>query len=43
MRQLREERLCVFRSSLVEILQPEKLAIRGQFDPDYLYIDLQTS
>lgn len=43
MRQLREERLCVFRSSLVEILEPEQLAIRGQFDPDYLYIDLQSS
>lgn len=43
MRQLREERLCVFRSSLVEIPEPEKLAIRGQFDPDYLYIDLQPS
>lgn len=41
LRQLREERLCVFRSSLVEILEPEKLAVRGQFDPDYLYIDLQ--
>lgn len=41
LRQLREERLCVFRSSLVEILEPEKLAVRGQFDPAYLYIDLQ--
>jgi CRP-like cAMP-binding protein len=39
LRQLREERLCVFRSSLVEILDPEKLAQRGQFDPAYLYID----
>jgi CRP-like cAMP-binding protein len=39
MRALREERLCVFRSSLVEILEPEKLAARGQFNPDYLYID----
>jgi CRP-like cAMP-binding protein len=40
LRQLREERLCVFRSSLVEILEPEKLAARGEFDPAYLYIDL---
>jgi len=40
MRHLREERLCVFRSSLVEILDPVKLAARGQFDPAYLYIAL---
>lgn len=40
LRQLREERLCVFRSSLVEIPEPERLAMRGQFDPDYLYIKL---
>lgn len=39
MRQLREERLCIFRSSLVEILDPKALVIRGQFDPDYLYIE----
>jgi len=39
MRHLREERLCVFRSSLVEILEPERLAARGQFDPAYLYIE----
>ncbi|MBV1688475.1 Crp/Fnr family transcriptional regulator [Novosphingobium sp. G106] len=39
MRHLREERLCVFRSSLVEILDPERLIARGQFNPDYLYID----
>ncbi len=38
MRYLREQRLCVFRSSLVEILDPVRLAARGQFDPDYLYI-----
>lgn len=41
MRHLREERLCLFRSSLVEILQPDRLAVRGQFDPSYLYIDGQ--
>lgn len=39
MRQLREERLCVFRSSLAEIPEPARLAARGQFDPDYLYIE----
>jgi CRP-like cAMP-binding protein len=39
LRQLREEGLCVFRSSLVEIPDPERLASRGQFDPAYLYID----
>lgn len=39
MRHLREERLCVFRSSLVEILEPTRLIARGQFDPAYLYID----
>lgn len=39
MRHLREERLCVFRSSLVEILDPARLAARGQFNPAYLYID----
>lgn len=42
MRQLREERLAVFRSSLVEILDPTGLAARGQFDPSYLYIDTPT-
>lgn len=39
MRQLREERLCEFRSSLVEIFDPVRLAARGQFKPDYLYVD----
>lgn len=39
MRQLREEQLCLFRSSLVEILDPAGLANRAQFDPAYLYID----
>jgi len=43
LRQLREERLCVFRSSLVEIADPAKLAARGQFDPSYLYIEAQAS
>ncbi len=39
MRHLREERLCVFRSSLVDILDPARLVARGQFEPRYLYID----
>lgn len=39
MRQLREEKLCLFRSSLVEILDPAGLAARAQFDPAYLYLD----
>lgn len=41
LRQLREDRLCVFRSSLVEILDLASLEARGQFDPAYLYIDDQ--
>lgn len=43
MRHLREERLCVFRSSLVEIADLERLAARGQFDPHYLYLDDRAS
>lgn len=39
LRQLREEGLCVFRSSLVEIRDVEGLARRGQFNPAYLYIE----
>lgn len=39
LRQLREEGLCTYRSSFVEIFQPEQLAARGQFDPTYLYLD----
>lgn len=38
-RALREEHLCLFRASLVEIPDPQRLAARGQFDPAYLYID----
>jgi CRP-like cAMP-binding protein len=38
MRQLREEHICIFRSSLVEILDPDRLAARAQFNSDYLYI-----
>ena len=43
LRQLREEGLCVVRSSYVEILQPDRLAARGQFDSSYLYLDSQAS
>lgn len=39
LRQLREDGLCIFRSSLVEILDVVGLARRGQFDPAYLYIE----
>lgn len=39
MRQLREEGLCVFRSAQVEILDPDRLTRRAQFDPAYLYLD----
>jgi CRP-like cAMP-binding protein len=38
-RSLREEGLCLFRSSLVEIVDRKRLEARGQFDPAYLYID----
>jgi len=38
-RALREEGLCLFRSSLVEIADLTRLSARGQFDPAYLYID----
>lgn len=37
MRVLREEGLCTFRSSLVEITDPVRLAARGEFNPAYLY------
>ena len=35
MRQLREEKLCVFRSSIVDIIDPAKLAARGQFKSSF--------
>jgi len=38
MRQLREEKLCAFRSFKVEIYDPAGLARRGEFDPGYLYM-----
>lgn len=41
-RQLREENLCLFRSSLVEIVDPVRLAVRAQFDASYLYINDQS-
>jgi len=42
-RALREEGLCFFRSSLVEIPDLTRLAARAQFDPAYLYIDEEAS
>ena len=39
LRQLREEGLCTYRSSFVEITQPDQLAARGQFDDAYLYLE----
>ena len=42
MRSLRQENLCVFRSSIVEIRDPSALASRGQFDPAYLYLSNST-
>lgn len=39
LRQLREEGLCIVRSSQVEILRPDWLGARGQFDAAYLYLD----
>ena len=38
-RQLREAGLCVLKSSLVEVTDASGLAKRGDFDPDYLYLD----
>ncbi|RYX95451.1 MAG: Crp/Fnr family transcriptional regulator [Comamonadaceae bacterium] len=39
LRGLREQRLCTFRSSVVEIHDLEGLAALGEFTPDYLYLD----
>jgi CRP-like cAMP-binding protein len=38
LRQLRHDGLCVFRSSTVEIADPDLLAQRGQFDAGYLHL-----
>ena len=38
-RQLREAGLCILKSSLVEITDAPGLAKRGNFNPQYLYID----
>lgn len=38
MRQLREMNLCLFRASIVEILDRSGLERRGNFDPHYLYL-----
>ncbi len=39
LRQLREQNLCVFRSAMVDILDLAGLERRGQFDPQYLYLE----
>jgi CRP-like cAMP-binding protein len=39
LRTLREEKICVFRSGRVEILDLPRLTQIGQFDPTYLYLD----
>jgi len=39
LRQLREAGLCQMHASLVEIADPAALARRGDFNPDYLYLD----
>lgn len=39
LRQLREAGLCTMRASLVQIHDPAGLARRGDFQPDYLYLD----
>ncbi|SDC29221.1 cAMP-binding domain of CRP or a regulatory subunit of cAMP-dependent protein kinases [Sphingomonas sp. YR710] len=38
LRQLREKRICIFRSSVVEILDADALARRGEFSSHYLYL-----
>ncbi|MEZ5654961.1 MAG: Crp/Fnr family transcriptional regulator [Sphingobium sp.] len=43
MRELREARLCIFRSSLVEIIDRAALERRGDFDPQYLYLNTPIS
>jgi CRP-like cAMP-binding protein len=42
-RSLREDGLCIFRSSLVQILDRKRLEARGQFDPAYLYLGQSSS
>jgi CRP-like cAMP-binding protein len=39
LRVLREEKVAIFRSSRVEILDPGRLERLGQFDPTYLYLE----
>jgi CRP-like cAMP-binding protein len=43
LRQLREANLCSMRSSRVQIHDPAGLARRGDFQPDYLYLDDECS
>jgi CRP-like cAMP-binding protein len=39
LRMLREERVCIFRSSRVDIVDRARLERIGQFDPAYLYLE----
>ncbi|KKC24379.1 Crp/Fnr family transcriptional regulator [Sphingomonas sp. SRS2] len=39
LRQLREDGLCTYRQSVVEMIRSDLLARRGQFDDAYLYLD----
>jgi CRP-like cAMP-binding protein len=43
LRQLREANLCTIRASVVQIHDPAGLARRGDFQPDYLYLDDECS
>lgn len=43
LRELRNGRLCTFRSSIVEIHDLEQLAALGEFSPGYLYLNEVTS
>lgn len=43
LRMLREENICLFRGSRVDILDRGRLERLGQFDPTYLYLDPQVA
>ena len=43
LRILREEEICTFRSSRVEIIDLQRLERMGQFDPTYLYLETRIS
>lgn len=38
-RDFREQGLCLLRGGVAEILEPDRLAAIGEFDPAYLYVD----